>query len=479
MSGTPVANAGALAQPSEAPDARILQAILRQDLTAFAQKTFATLVPGEPYHHNWHIDLICDRLERVRRGEIQRLIINLPPRSLKSLLVSVAFPAFVLGHNPRTRIIAASYGSDLATRFGTDTRTVLTNSWYRDLFPATRLASKNASATDFHTTLHGGRLAVSAGGPITGRGAGIILIDDPLKASDAPSDAERNRVNAWFDQNIIQRLDDKTRGAIVVVMQRLHDEDLTGHLLDKGGWEHLKIPAIAEEEQRFELSTGRVISRTIGDLLHPKREPSAVLDEIRRSIGAYDFAGQYQQEPASRQGGLVRADHFPRASLDRGAFDMTIQSWDTAHKTGEHNDYSVCTTWGRTKDDRYFLIDLFRAKLAFPQLIERVRTLYESHRPHTVLIEESPGSASLIAALRDGSSIPIVAVRPDADKLTRLNVLTGLIESGRVILPVAAPWLDDFLLEITRFPRAKHDDQVDSFTQALGHLRTAFRHEFW
>lgn len=458
---------------------RLLDALLRQSFAAFAEKTFGTLSPGEPFLPNWHVALICDRLERVRRGEIKRLIINLPPRSLKSLLVSVAFPAFILGHDPRARIIAASYGSDLATKFGADTRAVMQSRWYQVLFPHTRLASKQPAVSDLRTTDHGGRLAVSAGGPVTGRGARFILIDDPLKASDAPSDAERDRINAWFDQNIIQRLDNKAVGAIVLVMQRLHEDDLTGHLLDKGGWEHLKLPAIAEDPECFALSDGRCFMRDVGDLLHPAREPKDVLDEIRQSIGAYDFSGQYQQEPAPREGGLVRAEQFPRQPSDTVKFDMRIQSWDTAHKTGEQNDYSVCTTWGRTPDDRYFLLHLSRAKLSFPQLVDRVGALYAEHRPHTIVIEDTPGSAGLIDSLRDGTSLPIQAIRPEADKLTRLNVLTGLIASGRVVLPPDASWIDDFLLEITRFPRAKHDDQVDSFTQGLSHLRNACRHEFW
>ena len=158
---------------------------------------------------------------------------------------------------------------------------------------------------------------------------------------------------------------------------------------------------------------------------------------------------------------------------------MTVQSWDTAHKTGEANDYSVCTTWGRTSDRQFYLLDIFRAKLAFPPLVARVQSLYAQHKPDTILVEDSPGSTALIQSLRHDTDLPINAVKPEADKITRLNVLTGLVESGHVILPPEAPWLDDFLLEITRFPRAKHDDQVDSFTQALNWMRTAFKHEFW
>lgn len=460
-------------------DRRFYQMLLRQRFGAFAEKVFHTLSPGEDFQANWHIDLICDRLEQVRRGEIRRLIINLPPRGLKSMLVSVAFPAFLLGHYPSMPIIVASYGADLAGKFGADTRTVMQSRWYQDLFPGARLLGAAPAAGDFSTTLQGGRLAVSAGGPITGRGARLIVIDDPLKASDAVSDVERDRINAWFDQNVVQRLDDKKTDAIIVVMQRLHDEDLTGYLLEKGGWEHLRLPAIAEDDERFRLASGDTVGRKAGEALHPAREPLETLEALKHSIGAYDFAGQYQQDPAPREGSLVCAKHFPRQSSANVRFDMTVQSWDTAHKTGEHNDYSVCTTWGRTPERRYHLLDVFRTKLAFPQLVARVQALHDQYRPSTILVEDSASGASLIQSLRQDSNLPIKAIRPEGDKVTRLNLLTGIIESGHVILPPEAPWIDDFILEITRFPRAKHDDQVDSLTQALAWMRGATQHAFW
>ncbi len=423
------------------PPGRQLEATLRQNLLAFADKAFATLTSGELFLPNWHLDLICDHLEQVRRGEIRRLIINLPPRGLKSMLVSVAFPAFLLGHDPSMPIIVASYGAELAGKFGASTRTVMQSRWYRDLFPGTRLLGAAPAVGDFSTTQQGGRLAVSTGGPITGRGAGLIIIDDPLKASDAASDVERERINAWFDQNVVQRLDDKKTGAIIVVMQRLHDEDLTGYLLEKGGWEHLRLPAIAEDDERFRLANGNIVGRDVGEALHPAREPLETLSALKHSIGAYDFAGQYQQDPAPREGGLVRAEHFPRQSAANVRFDMTVQSWDTAHKTGELNDYSVCTTWGRTPERRYHLLDVFRAKLAFPQLIARVQALHDQYHPGTILVEDSASGINLIQSLRQDSNLPIKAIKPIGDKLTRLNLLTGLIALIGRLLSWRRDWI--------------------------------------
>jgi len=196
-------------------------------------------------------------------------------------------------------------------------------------------------------------------------------------------------------------------------------------------------------------------------------------------MGAYNFAGQYQQDPAPPEGGLVRREWFPQYPAEGIKFDIKIQSWDIALKTGQLNDWSVCTTWGRTADDRYFLIDVYRAKLEFPALVGQVEAQYRKHRPHNILVEDAASGTSLIQSLQRGTSMPIKAITPKADKVTRLNILTGLIESGQVILPPDAPWLDDFLLEITRFPNGKHDDQVDSFTQGLEYLRSAIRHQFW
>lgn len=460
-------------------DQRVLEALLRTHLSAFARKVFHHLEPNTAFQENWHIALICDHLERVRHGETTRLIINLPPRHLKSILVSVALPAFLLGHDPAFRIIIASYGAELAEKHARDALSVMQSDWYRRLFPGTRLSSSRPAASDFRTTKAGGVLAVSTGGPITGRGANLIIIDDPLKAAAAKSDAERDRTNSWFDENILQRLDDKTAGAVIVVMQRLHDEDLTGYLLEKGGWVHLRLAAIAEKDERHVLADGRVYTRKTGGALHTAREPLESLLALKRELGSYSFAGQYQQDPAPREGGLVRPEWFPRSSADGVKFDMVIQSWDTAHKADAHNDYSVCTTWGRSPDDRFYLLDLFRAKLEFPQLVARVASLHDQHQPYTILVEDSASGTSLIQSLRQSSRLPIKAVRPEGDKATRLILLTGLIESGHVILPPEAPWLDDFLLEITRFPNAKHDDQVDSFTQGLTYLRGAVRHQFW
>jgi hypothetical protein len=231
-----------------------MAALLRLDLSSFICRTFQELNPQNEYLPNWHVDLIASKLTQVARGEITRLIINLPPRSLKSICASVAFPAWVLGRRPSTKIICASYASELAIKLATDCRQVMLSPWYEAAFPKTRLSARTA-VHDFTTTARGGRMAVSTGGGITGRGGDLLIIDDPLKPDEALSEVTRKNVKEWFDGTAYTRLDSKRHGAIVIIMQRLHLEDLAGYVEEKGGWEVINLPAIAEEDTEIEFET--------------------------------------------------------------------------------------------------------------------------------------------------------------------------------------------------------------------------------
>jgi len=211
-----------------------LQACLRRDFVAFVERGFYELNPETKYLHNWHIDVIAEALEQCRTGTLRRLIINVPPRSLKSHMTSVSFAPWLLGHNPAAQIICASYAQDLADKLAGDCRSLMAARWYRDLFPATRLAMRRQAVHDFMTSGKGFRLATSVGGVLTGRGADFIIIDDPLKPDEALSDVQRNAVNNWFDHTLISRLNDKRNGCIILIMQRLHEDDLVGHVVKQG-----------------------------------------------------------------------------------------------------------------------------------------------------------------------------------------------------------------------------------------------------
>lgn len=323
-------------------DARLLHALLRQNFNAFVEKAFATLAPGQAFVPGWPLQAIAWQLERVRRGEINRLIVNLPPRSLKSIMCSVAFCAFLLGHDPTQRIICVSYSGDLARKHANDFRALMESSWYRDLFPGARIGRKD-SETEIELTARGFRLATSVGGTLTGRGAQLLIIDDPIKPEDAMSEAKRNAANEWFRTTLLSRLDDKRSGSIVIVMQRCHVDDLAGFVMSQSDdWTVLNLPAIAEIDEDIRLSPTEVHHRKAGNVLSPEREPLWVLESLRQQLGSDAFSAQYQQAPAPPGGAMIKrawVRRYDEAPLEKDRL-MILQSWDTAAKGGPENDFS-------------------------------------------------------------------------------------------------------------------------------------------
>jgi predicted phage terminase large subunit-like protein len=445
------------------------ETLLRQDFATFAARCFQDLNPQTELAMNWHLEVIAAKLTAVREGKIRRLIINLPPRHLKSLMASIAFPAWCLGHDPSAQILCVSYAQDLSDKLARDCRSIMLSPWYRQIFP-TRLAPHRQAVQEFITTRQGYRLATSTGGVLTGRGADIILIDDPLKPEEALSEAQRKAANEWYDHTLYSRLNDKRHGAIVIIMQRLHEDDLVGHVLAQEGWEVLSFPGIAEADEVHRIETiwgAQCFRRRQGEALHPDREPLETLDRIRRTIGEYNFAGQYQQSPAPLGGGLVKAESFKRyGEKDRPErFDRIVQSWDTANKATELSDFSVCTTWGvRGKD--LFLLDLFRRRLEYPALKRAVREQQSLFGANEVLIEDKASGTQLIQELITDGCYGVTPYQPTCDKIMRVHAQTAMIENF-VYIPEAAPWLAEYLHELMVFPNGKHDDQVDSTAQFL------------
>lgn len=263
------------------------QQILRNDLYSFTQRCFHELNPRAPFLMNWHIMRIVEKLEACRRGKIKRLIINIPPRNLKSLCASVAFPAYLLGHNPAAQVLCVSYGQDLSDKFARDCRNIMSSSFYQDLFN-TRLSDDKRSIEEFVTNGGGYRLSTSVGGVVTGRGADFIVIDDPLKPESALSEALRKQLNDWYDNTLYSRLNNKNTGCIIIIMQRLHEDDLVGHVLGQEKWEVVSFPAIAEEDEACTINTvlgDLKILRKAGEALHPERENIERLKHMRATMG--------------------------------------------------------------------------------------------------------------------------------------------------------------------------------------------------
>jgi predicted phage terminase large subunit-like protein len=446
------------------------RAILRSDFYVFMLNCFTDLNAGAVYLSSWHIEVMAAKLQSVRDGRVKRLIINIPPRHLKSLAASIALPAWLLGHNPALAIINVSYGQELSDKFAGDCRTTMTSAWYKSLF-ATRLVSSRASLQELQTTRGGFRLATSVGGVLTGRGADLILIDDPVKPSDAMSESRRTAANEWFDGTLYSRLNDKTKGALVIIMQRLHEDDFVGHVLKREGWEVLSFPAIAEADEVHVIETPfgkREFRRLAGEALHPERESLETLAHIRATIGEYNFAGKYQQRPAPAGGGMVKEAWLRLYRPDQRpeTFDQIIQSWDTANKPTELADYSMCTTWG-LKGPNFYLLNVFRKKIDFPDLKRAVREQNDLFKPTAILIEDKASGTQLIQDLLESGLSRVTPCKSDGDKVMRLHAQTATIENGFVHLPETAHWLADYLHELILFPAGRYDDQVDSTARAL------------
>lgn len=445
--------------------------LLRHDLCAFIHRSFVELNAGTLFVSSWHIEVLAAKLEEIRRGTCKRLIVNVPPRHLKSQAISIAFPAWLLGHEPSKRILSVTYAQSLSDNLARQSRTLITSEFYEGLFD-TRISKGREAVADYETTEGGYRLSTSIGGVLTGRGADVIIIDDPLKADEALSEPRRRSANDWYDNTLRSRLNSQEKGAIIIVMQRLHADDLVAHVQKHETWEVLSFPAIAIEDKTYDILTpyGRKqFQRKTGDILQPLLLSQATLDSQRRAMTDYNFTAQYQQDPQPYSGIIVKRGWLKYYSANEkpDRFDQILQSWDTANKDTELANFSVCTTWG-LKGKKMYLLDVYRRKLEFPDLKRAVRELAKLHDATVVLIEDKASGTSLIQELRaDNFYLAQPAPNIDGDKSTRLRSQTAKIEGGFVVFPKSEHWLDNYILELVTFPNAPNDDQVDSTVYAL------------
>lgn len=471
----------------DAPDIlpAFLASILRHDIQAFTRKVFHHINPGAEYIDNWHIGLIMETLQEVERGNIRRLIINMPPRSLKSICTSVAFPAWVLAHQPHKRIITTSYSLQLAKKHSMDCRGVIGSDWYQELFPETQLTREQNDKLKFQTSEFGFRLATSVGGTLTGEGGDILILDDPINAAQAQTPVLRSKVSEWYKQTLVSRLDNKRKGTIVLVMQRFHPEDLSGELLKTGHWQHLNLPLVATQKEHFVVS-GQPVGRRVGDLLHAARDTPQQVAQLKAEIGSFAFEAQYQQNPITQNGEMIKREWFGvyqevrdegggmkdegSQSSPSNAEGVIIQSWDTAIKSSASSDYSVCIT-AHLHDGVSDILDVHRDRMEYPALKRRTQQLAERFKPDHILIEDKASGQQLIQDLRREYHLPIIPIMPKGDKFSRISAATGMLEAGKVRLPEHAHWLADFLNEALGYPNTTHDDQIDALAQYLNWLR--------
>jgi predicted phage terminase large subunit-like protein len=454
------------------PKSRLVQAACRTDFLSFSQWCFDVVEPGSTLNMNWHHEAMAYHLELVRRGVIKRLIIAAPPRTLKSLMASVAFPAYVLGCDPSVRIIGISHGADLQIKFNNDRRIVIDSAGYHRLFPGMQV-SKNTE-TEFHTTQGGYCYARSAEGSLTGIGGGILILDDFQKPQDMFSEARRTSTNSLYYKTVASRIDNQHTGAIVVIGQRLHPDDLIGRLLCSAEpWTELSLPAIAEKEQLIPIGPDRYHLRRVGDLLHPEQLSRPIL-EARKLEDPEAYAAQYQQSPIPPGGFMIKrdqikyADELPR----RTSSSVYIQSWDTAQKPGEANARSACLDI-LVQDNQYFIAHALVGQWEYYELEQRVLARAHDQKPNATLIEDAGFGTALITKLKQ-KGLAVIAVKPEGDKKTRLLRNMSKFTKGQVIVLRSAPGRAELETELFGFPGGHRNDLVDALSQALDYKHSRY-----
>tara|TARA_R110001592_G_scaffold95560_1_gene275348 strand:- start:615 stop:2141 length:1527 start_codon:yes stop_codon:yes gene_type:complete len=456
----------------------VLNAMLRSDFSAFVEKVFNALHPGTEFVDNWHIHAITHALNGCIDGTTTRQIITIPPRSLKSICASVAFPAWVLGHDPSKEIICISHSQDLSEKLAMDCRQVMEMAWYKALFPKTRVSPLKNSAAEYVTTEHGRRFATSVGGSLTGRGGDIIIVDDFHKADEPLSEAKRTSSINWYSNTVPSRLNNKETGAIIIVQQRLHEGDLVGELTAQSHWQHLCLPAIAEQTELIPVGPNKTHTRMPGETLHPIRESKETLDELASQLGSITFAAQYQQTPVALEGNIFKEKWITRyqGKLTKYPRDSIVQTWDTASTTGQASDYSVCMTWLVNRKGAY-LHHVFRGKLEYPELLQKVYELDGQWGPDLIIIEQSPCSTALIQTVQKKELSKYKCHLPKGDKISRLIQEVPVLEARLVHIRDDKPWFAPLLHELKAFPSGKHDDQMDALTLFLYWYRELYLHQ--
>jgi len=442
--------------------------ILRRHFFWFTWKVFETLHPGpsDAFSPNWHVRAICHALEETRIGNNRRLVITVPPRHLKSITTAVAFPAYLVGHDPSCKILVASYALELARKHSDDFRKILESQWYQRIFPQARISGTRGE--EIKMSGGGMRKAVSTGGGVTGFGGRFVIVDDLLKAQDASSETERERAKTYLDDSLLTRLNHPDEGRIITIQQRLHEDDPAGYLLSKGIYRHLNLRAIAEEDESIEIGPGIFHHREKGSALFPERFDLDTLARMRREMGSPSFAMQYQQDPVSPEGSQLQWQWFGTYDErpERTWFQYVVQSWDTGMSADPGSDYSVCTVWG-FRENLWYLLDVFRAQLDYPDLKRAVLRLANYWSADRVLIEKAGSGIPLLHECHQANPSRFREVKATVDKEVRFNAACAPIEDGRVVLPREALWLADFKREMMGFPRSAKDDQADSVSQFL------------
>ena len=468
-------------------------------LYEFVRQSWHVVEPGVPFIASWHIEEICEHLEAITSGQLRKLLINIPPRHSKSTIVSVMWPMWEWLTDPAHKYLCASYSGNLSIRDNLKGRRLVQSPWYQErwghLF---KLSGDQNAKQRFENDKTGYRLATSVGGTATGEGGSRLILDDPHSAQEAQSDVIRDSALEWFDVVWSTRLNDPKRDAMVTIMQRLHEKDISGHILeDIGGWEHLMIPAEWDGVRR-KTSLGPYDPRKVkGELICPERFGPKEVTELKQLLGTYGTAGQLQQDPTPTTGGILKTSAIQLWPADKPLppFEYVIQSYDCAFTERTSGDPTACTVWAvftHQGQRQVLLIDAWDEHLSYPDL--RARAIKDwgteygatsvkdgirrARKPDRVLVEAKASGQSLLQDLRL-AKVPAVAYNPgNADKISRAHQVAPMLELGLVWVPEsgknrghAVSWAQPFIKQLAKFPVAAHDDYVDCTTQTLIFLR--------
>lgn len=440
-------------------------------LHQFVQMAWHVIEPDEPFIDNWHIEEICKALEDVYTGKIRRLIINISPGGMKSLLVSVFWPVWIWIRKPGWRSIYTSFSKSLVLDHAQKQIDIVQSPWFQERWGhICKIPDKNPAAGEFKNDHRGWRFSESVRGQITGRHADVVIVDDPLKPLDTTTVGLAGVIQFWT-KTLSSRLRNVSTGRKVLIMQRLHEGDLAGYCLSKEGhegWTHLRFP------MRYETAypDPRDPRTEEGELFFPARFPRAAVDAQEIVLGPMGFAAQYQQRPSPEGGAIFRREWFQYYDDPPADFDDVVQSWDCTFKGTASADYVVGQVWGR-KGSKYYLLYQVRGQMTFTETCQAIRSVSRMFpEAITKLIEEAANGAAVCDALEDELD-GITRVKPEGGKVARANAVTGLWQAGNVLLPNPDknPWVDQFTEEHATFPVGTNDDQVDSGTQAVNYLR--------
>lgn len=483
-----------LVERNERARARDEAAELSEDLVAFTRAAWPYYKPGSPYMHNWHIDAIAEHLVAVTSGQIRNLLITIPPRTIKSSMVSVMWPVWMWTRRPEYQFLCASYAEKLSIRDALASRRILQSIWFKQRWGRLfSLTSDQNAKTRYDNDASGYRIATSVDGTATGEGGDALIADDPHSLREIHSDVKRESVILWWDEVMPTRLNNPKTGVRIIVMQRGHENDLAGHVIRRGGYEHLSIPMEYELSKRKTVIGWSDPRKKKGELLWPARIGEKEVAALKVDLGRYGTASQLQQRPAPEEGGIFRKQDFVLWPHDvkLPVFRYVVQSYDTAFTEKTVNDAAACVVFGlfahpKKKYNCVMVLDAWGERLEYPQLRRKVKLDFKAiygekdtaSRVDIVLVEEKGSGITLLQDLRM-LGVPASGYNPGkADKITRAHAATPFVEAGRVYLmesgktrgqPVS--WTDELMSQLMSFPNALHDDSVDAFTQALIFLR--------